>query len=539
MSTLLVVWRLPDVRRLQLAWGFAVVAGSSSLIAFLVYAFAAGGSGLVATYGVLRVLPGAVVTPLVTGLGDRVPRDHLLRWTTAARAVLVTIAAIGAFVSAPPWIVIAAGAASASMSSTFRPLQASTLPWLVRTPGELTSANVTATMMENGGSLLGPLVAGAMLVVAGPAAVLTFSALCMAGALLALLRLQVPRQAAADGAGARTMVRDAVAGADALRRIAPPGGLVVVAFAQTFARGALLVVSVVLVLGPLQLGDDAVAWLNAAMGIGGLVAGAWAAAVLRATRLGRSFLLGVALWGLPLVALAASPTVVAAYATFLVIGVGNTLEDAGAMSLLPRVVDHRLVGRAIGALELVIILGLATGSLCAPLLEAWLGLQGTLAAIGLVVLAAVVAYVRPFTRIDRSMPEPPAELTLLRELPMFSVLPMVVVDQLAAEIEHHAYETADVVMREGEAGDRFHVIVSGTARVTVAGTPRATLHRGEGMGEIALLRGVPRTATVTAAEPLRTVSLARDPFLDAVTGNQLSAESAHALADRRLAGDPT
>jgi CRP-like cAMP-binding protein len=122
---------------------------------------------------------------------------------------------------------------------------------------------------------------------------------------------------------------------------------------------------------------------------------------------------------------------------------------------------------------------------------------------------------------------------------MFSVLPMVVVDQLAAEIEHHAYEAGEVVMREGEAGDRFHVIVSGTARVTVAGTPRATLHRGEGMGEIALLRGVPRTATVTAAEPLRTVSLARDPFLDAVTGNQLSAESAQALADRRLAGDPT
>ena len=93
-------------------------------------------------------------------------------------------------------------------------------------------------------------------------------------------------------------------------------------------------------------------------------------------------------------------------------------------------------------------------------------------------------------------------------------------------------------MREGEPGDRFYVVTEGSAAVTVAGVSRPNLGPGDGFGEIALLRGVPRTATVTAAGPLRALSLTRDRFLTAVCGNQVSAEQAEALARRRLSADP-
>jgi hypothetical protein len=77
------------------------------------------------------------------------------------------------------------------------------------------------------------------------------------------------------------------------------------------------------------------------------------------------------------------------------------------------------------------------------------------------------------------------------------------------------------------------------AAVSVHGAPRPPLHRGDCFGEIALLRDIPRTATVTAQQPLSTLTLGRPEFLTAVTGNSTSMAAADALAAHRLtAGTP-
>jgi len=80
--------------------------------------------------------------------------------------------------------------------------------------------------------------------------------------------------------------------------------------------------------------------------------------------------------------------------------------------------------------------------------------------------------------------------------------------------------------------------VDGSAAVSVRGAPRPSLQRGDCFGEIALLRNIPRTATVTAEQPLRTLALGRDEFLTAVTGNSTSKAAADALAAERLSTDP-
>ena len=95
-----------------------------------------------------------------------------------------------------------------------------------------------------------------------------------------------------------------------------------------------------------------------------------------------------------------------------------------------------------------------------------------------------------------------------------------------------------MVIREGEPGDHFYLIVEGAAAVSVHGAPRPSLGRGDCFGEIALLRDTPRTATVTAQRPLRTLALGREQFLTAVTGNPASKTAADALAARRLSADP-
>ena len=166
------------------------------------------------------------------------------------------------------------------------------------------------------------------------------------------------------------------------------------------------------------------------------------------------------------------------------------------------------------------------------------GILGTLALLGGGLAVLALAHAVRFKRLDRAMPAPGPEVGLLRNLPMFAPLPLAVTELLAAEIEPRQFPAGAVVMREGEAGDHFYLIADGSAAVSVRGAPRPSLQRGDGFGEIALLRDIPRTATVTAEQPLRTLALGREEFLTAVTGNSTSMAVADALVAQRLSADP-
>jgi CRP-like cAMP-binding protein len=87
-------------------------------------------------------------------------------------------------------------------------------------------------------------------------------------------------------------------------------------------------------------------------------------------------------------------------------------------------------------------------------------------------------------------------------------------------------------LRAGERGDRFYVIADGRAVVELD-EPRE-LAPGDSFGEIALLRDVPRTATVRALDALRLYALERDDFIGVVTGHAPSLEAAESLVDARL-----
>ena len=530
------VLRLAEVRRLQLGYGLSLIGEFVSTIALFVFAFDAGGATLVAIYGAARTLPGGLVTPVLLALTDRVSADRLLRATTGARALLIGLAAACAAVGVSPGLVIALAAAAGSLTAIFRPVLATMVPWLARTPAELTAANVAATMSENGAALVGPALAGAALAILKPPAAMAIAAGFLGVALLVLWRLQVPRHAqSARRSAARGVLRDVAAGAAALARIARPAGFVVLAFAQTFVRGALLVLLVVIALDVLALGHGSVGWLNAAIGAGGLIGGVLAAWQAHLTRLGRCFVVGLLLWSVPLVVLGAFPSAVVAYLALLVVGAGNAVEDTGMFTLLPRLLGSRDAAPAMGALELVVFAGLGAGSLAAPAISSWLSPTGALIAIGAALAIITLAYAPRFVQIDRATVMPGPEIELLRGLEMFAPLPVATVDQLATVLEPHEYRPGEVVMREGAIGDRFHLILAGRADVTQDGKSLRNLERGDCFGEIALLRDVPRTATVTATEALHTVALSRADFLTAITGNRVSSRAAEQLADQRLA----
>ena len=181
--------RSPDVRRIELGWGFSVVGESASTVALVVFAYAEGGAALIAVYGLFRMLAGVTVALAIAGIGDRVRSEVLLRGATALKAILLTLATVTAAVDGPALGVVGLAAVSSGLEGAYRPLQAATLPWLVRTPAELTAANVVASMMESTGALIGPVLAGVLLALADPTASIALAAAFFGFAWLSLLRL--------------------------------------------------------------------------------------------------------------------------------------------------------------------------------------------------------------------------------------------------------------------------------------------------------------------------------------------------------------
>src|SRR6516225_5995501 len=485
MGTVRDALQLPDMRRIELSYGLSITGELAGTVALVVYAVGAGGAALVAAYAASRTLAGMGVALVLTGITGRLRRDRLLRWITSVRLILLAAAALLAASGQPPAAVIAAGAASSALAGTYRPLQAAVLPWLVRTPAELAASNAVTAVMENSGALIGPLLAGGL-----------------AAATVSLLRLTVPNTPELSGRGAVHVVRDVTSGLAEFVRMAPPGGVAILAFAQTLLRGALVVLIAVLAVHVLALGGSAVGWLTAAFGAGGLAGGAVAAGAVRFTRLGRSFIAGMLLWGVPLAFLALRPAAALAYLALVVVGIGNAFVDVSVFTLVTRLAGPRTQGKVLAALEFTALAGLATGSIITPLLLNVFGVRGTLALLGGGLAGLALAHAARFRRLDRAMPAPGPETALLQDLPMFAPLPLARIELLATETESRQFPADTVLIREGEPGD------------------------------------IPRTATITAEQPLRTLALGREEFLTAVTGNSMSIAAADALVAERLSTDP-
>src|SRR5436190_10329482 len=442
--------RLPDMRRIELGYGMSITGELAGTVALVVYALSAGGAALGAAYAASRTVAGMGVALVLTGLTNRLRRDRLLRWITGVRMVLLAAAALFAASGLPPAAVIAAGAASSSLAGTYRPLQAAVLPWLVRTPAELAASNAVTAVMENSGALIGPLLAGVLLAVAAPAAAMAVAAGSLAIATVSLLQLTVPDTPKRAGRGAGPVIRDVTSGLAEFWRMAPPGGVAILAFAQTLLRGALVVLIAVLAVHVLALGGSGVGWLTAAFGAGGLAGGAVAAGAVRITRLGRSFIAGMLLWGLPLAFLALTPTAAIAYLALVVVGVGNAVVDVAFFTMVTRLAGPRTAGKVLGALEFVALAGLATGSILTPPLLQAFGVRGTLALLGGGLAALALAHAVRFGRLDRAMPGPGPEAGLLYNLPMFAPLPLAVTELLAAGTQPRQFPAGAVVVREGE-----------------------------------------------------------------------------------------
>jgi hypothetical protein len=303
--------------------------------------------------------------------------------------------------------------------------------------------------------------------------------------------------------------------------------------AQTVVAGAMAVFSIEIAVQMTGFGANGVGYLDSAFGVGAILGGLVAIGRAAARRLATDFGVGVVFWALPLLLAAVWPRTAPAILAMVIIGFANPIVDVNASTILQRLTPDAVLGRVFGALDTGLIAAMAFGSVLMPVLIHLTGLRWSLVILALGVTASVLPAFPRLRRLDQLLGEPDG-LPLLRDIPMFSPLEPKKLETLAQQLGRREVPAGETVIREGDPGDRFYVVESGHTTATHDGRVLSSQGPGDPFGEIALLRDIPRTATITADEPTVLLYLERDAFLAAVRGDHEASTRADDLVSRRI-----
>lgn len=534
------IWSVPrtvlanrDLRRLQLAFAGFNAAEWGVWIAMLVYAFDHGGATAAGLVAVLQLAPSGVCAPFAATLADRHAPGRVLSLGYVAQAAAMAATAAALLASGPPLLAYALGAVAASATTITRPAQAVLVPSLVRSGQELTAANVVSGWTESISLLLAPAATGALLAVSGPGTVFAvMAAVALASAVLAApLKGSPPPADAAEETGS---LAQAAAGFRLAARDPAARTLVAVLATQFLIIGALDVLFVVLAVDVLDLGGPGAGYLNAAFGAGGVLGLAATVGLVGRARLAPPLVAAACAWSLALLALGFWSSVLGAFVLFAVAGSARGLLDVAARTLLQRTAPSAVLARVFGLLETLDSIGLALGSLLAPALVAVLGPHAAMAGLAVVLPAVLLLAYRGLGAIDVRADVPVVEVALLRAVPIFKPLPAPTLEGLARQLTAVELRAGERLIEEGQPGNRYYIVADGALEVTQAGLRLATVERGDGVGEISLLVGILRTATVTAATRTKLYALESEAFIEAVTQHAASAEAADRLVRERM-----
>jgi hypothetical protein len=522
----------PAMRRLQLASAAWSAGEGAYVVSVLVFAFQTGGAGAVALLTILRTAPSVVLVPSITTLAGSRRADDLLRTTLVTRLACVLLAGAAVVAGAPALVVYLLVAVDSVVGTLLQPIRGSLLPAIARTPAELVTGNVGLTTGDSLGALVGPSLAAATLVVGGTAAPFIPG--------LALLGLATAIGFGIHGARPLLAAYGRDRGEEPART-SPPwrpdpatiavAGCIVV---QRFVRGSITVLLVAASIDLLGMGDPGVGLLTAAIGLGGLVGATMAVGLAGRRHLAPWFAAGMVAWGggIALVGLLAAPAT--ALTTLGVAGIGKMFVDSAGFTLIQRSVPNDLRTRVLGIHMGLIVAAIASGAFTASLLIDSIGIEPALVIVGLLPIAAVLVCWPVVRTADRQALVHDPEMQLLEGLALFRPLQLATKEELAAGLMRSAAPAGRAICTQGEVGERFYIIEWGGADVEVDGTVTGRLGAGDAFGEIALLRDVPRTATVRATSAVELAVLERREFVAAVTGHRETAALAECLVEQRL-----
>jgi Cyclic nucleotide-binding domain len=506
--------RNTSLRRALVAFLIFNVAWWANWIAVLVWAYDWHGVRGASGVALAQLVPAAVLAGPIAAILGRLPRSRALPIGYAVQTA--TYAALGASLAldAPVAVVLAAAVVGSVSVTLTRPVHNCLLPELSHTTGDLTVGNASSGVLEATAIVVGPLVCGLTIGFWGSGGVVLLMAAATAAAVVATAPLAsevrgaiacAPPPAPSTSSRLRSVLHDPSA------RL-----LSLLLAAESTLVGLVDILVVVLALDLLAMSDAGPGMLNAAIGLGGLAGAAFTFVLLGSDRLAMALALAGFAAGLPFVVAGVVPSAAAAAALLFLCGAGKAFFEVTARTLVQRLLPDRLLVAVFGLQETIIMAGYAAGSLAAPLLVVSVGKRGAFVAAGLFLPAVAIASWTSLRKLDRLAVVPGEVLTLLMGVPILSVLAPRLVERMARDAVAVTVADGASVIVEGDPGDRFYVVADGRLAVRKGGVALRELGAGDWFGELALLRDVPRTASVISVDDVALWALERDHFLAAV-----------------------
>ena len=521
-----------DLARLLGSFAASALGTWAFMIVLSLYAYQQDGASAVGLAVLVRMAPSVLAAPYASMLADRHSRRFVLIAGGVLRALLAAGTALAVSANAPVAVVLALAALVNIAGTAHKPAQAALIPQLSRTPLELAAANVCWSTIDSaafvGGSVLvGVLVAVSSLEVA-------FAALGVAFLLTAVFARMLPP----DHPPAPIETRVAEELLRGFRTVGqhPELRLLVGVFTfDAFVQSMMDVLIVIAALELLDIGQSGAGWLNACWGVGGIVGAAVATALLGRDRLAWGLFAGCVLAGIPFALIGIVVGAGAAVASMLVLGVGFALIEIAMLTLTQRLCAGDVLGRVYGVEETLFVAATALGGLVTALLVGPLGVRWVIVLTGLALPTIAVVLRGRLSTFEAGAAVDEATFGLLHRLSLFATLPVSVIENLAVRAQRGHFYAGEAIVTQGDDAKGFYVIEDGTVEVFVDDALVREEGPGEYFGEIALLRGGLRTATVRAVTPVTVLALERDDFLEGVGSQTRTAREVEAVVVERLA----
>jgi MFS family permease len=488
--------------------------------------------------GICRWGPGVLLASFGGVLADRYQRVTVMIVSALTSAALMTVMAVVVATDAAVGLVLALTALAAAALAPYRPAAAALTPEVVGEK-DLAAANAIFAALENLVVVLGPAIGGLLLLTGRPVigVMVNAASFLAAAAIIALLRV---RSRGGAGAGSGGAWRQWVTGVKALG--AQPAALVLVMFCalDSAVYGASTVVYVPLSVR-LGTGPDGYSYLLAGAALGGVLGAGLANRLSSASRLAPVIMGSLCLQALPFLATVPVHFPALAGALQVASGVGMVIVDVLAITTLQRDLPGEVLSRVFGIFDTLVLGSIMLASLLAGILLAHADINIALVSIGVGVPALGLIGLPTLLRADRRSAAAAQRLrhrvALLSELDLLADADRTTMERRAAAGTEVAVPAAETVIREGDHADALWILERGELSVS-AGSRELEPVRAPGyVGELGLLHGILRTATVRTRQESTLLRIAGRDFLDALQASRPS-PSLLAVAGARMARTP-
>ena len=486
--------------------------------------------------GGARIIPYVLLSVPAGIVVDRYDRRLVLLTTDVIRGLTMVALAAVVFANGPVIVIVGLAIFATCFATFFRPAIGAYIPTLVRSEDELGPANSAFATLGEVSFIIGPAIGGLIIAASDLGLAFIINALTFAVVAVVLWTLPPsrPRSRNPEAAGgeavtdANAVVAETTAATagDApqatLRLIFRPiFGLAILDVVSGFMYGGLSVVIVILVADRLNAGEQATGYMWAAIGVGGVVGALISSSVALRPNLGPSLVMGAIVLGAGFIFLGFTELLPMAMLAVAIAAGGTLIAEVVATTVFQRVVPDEIRGRTLGGMQTITTLTYAAGAFLMPVLVTQLGAEVVFPVGGVAIIGTsfvTLALVGPHFR--RTVDAATATLLRVSRLPVFSGVSPAALEVAAGKLQPMAVGAGTVVIREGDPADRFYIIESGQFVVDQidpgTGHPRRLRSMGpdEIFGELGLLRGSPRSATVSASSDGRLLVLDGPDFLE-------------------------